>query len=234
MQGRSTFGGLQAAFAVRAMRTQVDAAIPLRSLQATFVGPVAGRMQVQAMVLRTGANTMHVEARVSGKDGLAMIAIAVFGKARSSAVSITPVQPAVERPSKPMEMPYIPGLAPAFLQHFKARWLRGSLPLMGGTDQQHVIEIDLHDDAPGSEAQTIAMADYIPPLALSFLRKPANGSTVTWMLELLADRFPAPTNWRLDAELMAARDGYTNQSLVLWAPDGTPLALGRQSMIVFG
>ena len=37
LQGRSVFGGLQAAIAVAAMRTQVDAALPLRTLQVTFV-----------------------------------------------------------------------------------------------------------------------------------------------------------------------------------------------------
>ena len=41
-QGRSIFGGLQAAFAVRAMRSIVDPAVPLRSLQVTFIGPASG------------------------------------------------------------------------------------------------------------------------------------------------------------------------------------------------
>ena len=40
--------------------------------------------------------------------------------------------------------------------------------------------------------------------------------------------------WRLDVEMMAAHSGYTNQSLVLWGPGGVPIALGRQSMVVFG
>jgi hypothetical protein len=38
----------------------------------------------------------------------------------------------------------------------------------------------------------------------------------------------------VDAELVAARDGYTSQSVMLWAPDGTPVAISRQSMLVFG
>jgi acyl-CoA thioesterase len=234
MQGRSTFGGLQAAFAVRAMRAHVGAAMPLRTLQLTFVGPIAGRMQVRASVVRTGANTAHVEARVTGKEGLAAIAIGVFGRPRSSVVAVTPVRPEVPRPAQPPEMPYVPGVVPAFLQHFSARWLRGAMPFTGSREQRHVLEIDLRDDAPATEAQAIAMADFIPPLALTFLRAPANGSTLTWMLELLTDRFPPTVGWRVDAELTSARDGYTNQSLVLWAPDGTPLALGTQSMLVFG
>jgi hypothetical protein len=56
------------------------------------------------------------------------------------------------------------------------------------------------------------------------------------MLELLCDdvrNFPLD-GWRIDAELIAARDGYTNQSVMLWGPDGTAVALSRQSMLVFG
>ncbi|HVH33257.1 MAG TPA: hypothetical protein VM847_03985, partial [Tahibacter sp.] len=39
--------------------------------------------------------------------------------------------------------------------------------------------------------------------------------------------------WRVDAELVAARDGYTSQSTWIVAPDGRPIALSRQSMVVF-
>ena len=73
-------------------------------------------------------------------------------------------------------------------------------------------------------------------IALNMLTAPVNGSSLTWMVEFLRDRYddlPA-TGWRVDAELVAARDGYLNQSLSLWAPDGTPAALGRQTMTIFG
>ena len=78
-QGRSIFGGLQAAFAVRAMRAIVDPAIPLRSLQVTFIGPAAGTLHTTATVLRT-AHPYHwvdlkLEYRLSQADR------AVFGEA---------------------------------------------------------------------------------------------------------------------------------------------------------
>ena len=86
-QGRSTFGGLQAAFAVQAMRRHVPE-VPLRTLQVTFIGPILGRMHVQTTVLRTGSSATHVEARITGEGGLATLAIGVFGKARTSAVTV--------------------------------------------------------------------------------------------------------------------------------------------------
>lgn len=233
-QGRSIFGGLQAAFAVRAMRALVDPAIPLRSLQVTFVGPAAGTLRATASVLRTGSSVTQLEARVMGPDGIATIVVGVFGKPRTSTAALVPQQPAIDRPARPFEMKYVPGLFPAFLQHFNARWLRGKPPFSGSTDPVQIVEIDLLDDGAPGEAHAIAAADFPPPIGLTFLRAPANGSTITWMLELLTDRFVAPNNWRIDAELLGARDGYTNQTLTVWAADGTPIALGHQSMMVFG
>jgi acyl-CoA thioesterase len=236
MQGRSAFGGLQAALAVRAMRMYVDAGVPLRTLQMTFVGPAAGTLRARATVLRRGSNAT-TSRRVSGGDGsIVAVAIGVFGVARRSAAALMPTRPAVEA-KNPFEMSYVPGVMPAFVQHFTARWLRGGLLFTGSTDREQVMELGMHDEvATASEAHVISFADFAPPLALSFLKAPANGSTLTWMLEFLgegAQRFGL-AGWRVDAVLEAARDGYTNQGLVVWAPDGTPIAFGRQTMLVFG
>jgi hypothetical protein len=59
---------------------------------------------------------------------------------------------------------------------------------------------------------------------------------MTWMLELLTNRFDglALSGWRVDATLVAAQHGYTSQSCMIWGPRGEPMALSRQSMVVFG
>jgi hypothetical protein len=66
--------------------------------------------------------------------------------------------------------------------------------------------------------------------------KPVPGSSLTWMFELLEPQFAAHPSegWRLESQMSAARDGYTSQTTTLFAPDGTPVALSRQSMVVFG
>jgi hypothetical protein len=40
--------------------------------------------------------------------------------------------------------------------------------------------------------------------------------------------------WRVDAEMVAADSGYTHQTVMLWGPQGQPVAIGRQTMVVFG
>jgi acyl-CoA thioesterase len=234
LQGRTLFGGLQAAIALRAMRTLVPAA-PLRSLQTTFVAPVPGGLvRATARVLRSGKNATHVEARII--DGAATLAVMVgiFGLARDSSVSLVPRQPDVI-PGKVIEMRHVPGAAPAFTQHFKARWLVGGLPFSGATERDNVIELGMHDPGPATEYHVVAMADFIPPIALSFLEERVAAASLNWMLELLTDDVGAlPLDgWRLDAHLTAAAAGYTHQSLELWGPGGVPVALGRQTMVVF-
>lgn len=236
MQGRSVFGGLQAALAVRAMRALVPT-LPLRSLQVTFVAPVGpGVMRARATVLRTGKNAVQVEARLFDGDATLALVVGVFGASRTSTVAVTPQQPTVEVHDDGLELPYLPGLTPAFTQHFGVRWVRGAPPFTGDRQLEHVLDVSFKDEGRASEGHVVALADFIPPLALSHLEAPAPGSSVTWMLELLTDLVDplGLSGWRVDAQLMAARDGYTHQSVVLWGPGGEPVALSRQTMVVFG
>lgn len=236
MQGRSVFGGLQAAFALRAMRALVPADVPLRTLQTTFMAPVAaGAVRLRARVLRQGKSAVHVEARLEDGAQSLCLAVGVFGAGRASTVSISPQQTPVESP-KPLEFRHVPGVTPSFTQHFPSNWLRGGLPFSGHALPEAVIEINMQDSGAVTEYHVLAIADFIPPVALSLLKSPAPGSSLTWMIEFLRERFddlPLP-GWRVDAQLIAARSGYTNQSVMVWGPGGVPVALSRQSMVVFG
>lgn len=235
LQGRTVFGGLQAAIALRAMRTLVPD-VALRTLQGTFLAPVpGGTLTARAQVLRTGKSATHVEARIVDGDATLALLVGVFGLARPSKVAIAPRQPPVDA-AKPIEFGFIPGVTPEFTRHFNVRWLRGLPPYLGDTQTDHVLEVGLRDAGPATEGHALAMADFIPPVALSHLRAPAPGSTLTWMIEMLTERFDTlgTERWRIDAQLAAARDGYTSQSVMVWGPQGEPVATSRQSMVVFG
>jgi len=235
LQGRTLFGGLQAAIALRAMRTLVPES-PLRSLQTTFIGPVpGGPVQAKARVLRSGKNTTHVEGRIVDGDATLAMVVAIFGVGRESAVRVLPRQPHVA-PGKAFEMRYVEGQAPALTQHFKARWVVGGLPYTEATQQDNVIELGMRDEGSATEYHVVAIADFIPPIALSFLKERTAAASLNWMLELVSDNIRSlPLDgWRLDAHMPAASSGYTHQSLELWGPDGSLAALGRQTMVVFG
>lgn len=236
LQGRSAFGGLQAALALRAMRELVPAEMPLRTMQVTFIAPVpAGGVTIRALRLREGRSAIQVEASLCDGEQTLCRLLGVFSNARASVLDFQPEQPPIAAVAA-RELRYVEGQMPAFTEHFRASWLRGDLPFTGGHQRDSVLQLSLRDDGRPDETHVLAFADFIPPIALSMFDAPTPGSSLSWMIELLRDRYDdlGLDDWRVDAQLIAARDGYTNQSVMLWGPRGEPVALSRQSMVVFG
>lgn len=91
-------------------------------------------------------------------------------------------------------------------------------------------------ESESTEYHVLALADFLPPVGLSWLRTPAPGASMTWMLEILADKVNGlpMQGWRADAEMVAGAEGYTHQSVTLWGPQSQPVALSRQTMVIFG
>jgi acyl-CoA thioesterase len=238
MQGRSIFGGLQSALALRAMRGLVPADTPLRVLQTTFIAPVAGRVTIEARVLRVGKGTTHAEARLVDNGETMALVVGVFGRGRPSRVELAPQPaPAWGEAHDPFEFPVIAGLSVAFAQHFRMRLMAGPLPFTATKwVPRQTFEVSLHDPSPASETHVVAIGDAIPPVAFAKLSEPAPGSSVTWTLEMLADRFDdlPLTGWTVQAELRAGHNGFTSQPSTIFAPSGRAIALSQQSMVVFG
>ena len=204
-QGRSVFGGLQGALALRAMRAAASRDLPLRVMQVTFVAPLAvGPFEIRTEVLRAGKSTVHVEARLVEDGQTATVAVAVFGSGRPSRVEMVKEPPATPF-QEPIRAPFVAGRTPNFTQHFTMRWLYGGLPFSNTKLREAVIEVGITDTGKGkaSEEHVVAIADAIPPVSLSWLEAPAAGSSLTWTLEMLRDRFDdlPLAGWRLHAEL---------------------------------
>ncbi len=235
MQGRAIFGGLQTAIALKVMRGLVPE-VPIRSLQTTFIAPPSSNhIEAKAIILRQGKSATHVEAKLMDGDNVLAIVIGVFGMGRTSQVERVPEMAPVKC-EKPRNYRYFPGKSPTFLQFFSARWLQGGMPFSAKADPNLVVEVDMPGENQSSEYHVVAVADFIPPIALSYLSAPCQGSSLTWMLEFLTDEITdmPVSGWRVDAEMVAGADGYTNQSVMLWGPGGKPMALSRQTMVVFG
>jgi hypothetical protein len=211
--------------------------MPLRVLQTTFVAPMtSAATRIDARILRVGKSNAHVEARISAGAELVAIVVGVFGAGRLSEVHLSPQQPAVAIEAAPgVREPS--GSLPAFLQHFALRWRRGSPPGARSAATSSVVDASFHDAGRATEEHVVALADAVPPHALSMLKRSAFGSSLTWTLEMLRAGDVAGLSlddWRLDVDLLAADAGYTSQSVMVWGPDGRAVALSRQCMVVFG
>lgn len=239
-QGRAVFGGLVAALLLRAMRARVEAARPLRSLAISFVAPLAcdTPLKVEVEVLRQGKSVSQVLGRIV-QDGATMaLAQGSFGGGRNSAVTVDgPPAPRMPAAQECPPLPQLPGVMPAFLQHLALRWGLGGLPFSGNPSREIGGWVQLRDEqAPLDELQLLALVDAWPPAPLSQLSAPAPGSTLTWTIEFLQ---PLPAlssqDWYLYRALIEqARDGYGHVAAALWSVSGTPLALSRQVVTIFG
>lgn len=246
-QGRSCFGGLQAAMALLAMRRFTGVTAPLKVLQTTFIGPVGdAEVEVRATVLRTGKSVAHVEARLLQGGETRCLVIGVFGEDRPSAIAVPmAVREAPQGPEGLRDLPFAKGVAPNFTQHFVWRWAAGGFPYSASREPFTRIWLKHRgatDASPhGAEIALVGLADAVPSPAISMMRGLQASSSLTWTLELLR---PAPPQrgdfgsghdfWRIDSELHQARDGYAAQTATVVAPDNTPVALSRQSVVVFG
>lgn len=235
LQGRSAYGGIQAALAVEAMQPFSDG-LPLRTLQATLCAPVPeGRLRIETRMLRAGGNTRQVEARIVDGDAVLALFIGIFGRARASAVAHDFVQPDIGDGDGQL-MPFAEGM-PAFLKQFSARILKGHFPGSGSPDTEHLYRISLHDTARrAGTSQLLAMSDFPPPVGLSWLKHFTPGSTMTWMLNFTGHPYDDQplSDWVIDVRLDAAHDGYTQQTVTLFAPDGYAVLRGTQCMVIFG
>ncbi len=236
LQGRSVYGGAQAALAVQAMLPFSDG-LPIRTLQATLCAPIpAGSLDVRARLLRQGGNTRQVEARiVDGEQTLALF-VGIFGRARDSAISHDMLRPVVDG-RKGVAIPFVSGLSPAFVASFDAWLLEGHFLGSGHPDTRQLYRLSLKDSAQeASLSHVLAFSDYPPPVALSWLKGVFPGSTMTWMLNFTGHAFEGQglSDWVIEVRLDSAHDGYTQQTVSLFAPDGYAVARGTQCMVVFG
>ncbi len=240
-QGRTTFGGLQVALMVRAMRGVLgtEAALPLRSVQTTFVAalPAGSEIELQAELLRTGRTASHARCDLWHAGSIACTAVGLFGDPRPSHVTLDIPRP--DAPSSPdplQDLPYVPGITPAFIQHMQLRWTIGAWPNKRYDEPRSLIYARLRDADCRAEDALIALADSIPTPALSMLPTPRPASSLNWMLEILGDPAQLDTRqWSLiGTDVRAGADGYLSQTSVLWGPNGHAFSVSHQSVAIFG
>jgi acyl-CoA thioesterase len=243
LQGRSLFGGLQAALAVKALRTVLGLTAPLRSLQTTFLAPIpADRVRIEAKLLRQGKAVTFAEARIVSVENETLgLYVATFGDSRASQIAVP--YPTPDLPEKGAdglrEIPFFKGIAPNFIQHFDMRWAEGGWPFSASNTWHSRIWLKGRnfvesEDTHLIEVQIIALADAIPSPTLAMMKKPAPASSVTWALDILAhpSSFKAGF-WRMDAQAQHGQDGYVSQTATLFDPDNQAIALARQVVVVF-
>ncbi|ORE88657.1 acyl-CoA thioesterase [Oceanococcus atlanticus] len=234
MQGRSTYGGLQAVLAAKAMQPLSDG-LPIRTLQATLIAPVEGEVECRAELIRSSKNTRQIRVELIKDEQLHATFMGIFGRPRESVVNM--VRARQVSADKSLVWPYMEGISPAFLQNLEVCMLKGNPVGSGQHDCEQLYRLALKDEAPSTELEhVLALADFPPPIGLSWPKGFKPGSTMTWMLNFTSEPVSghALNDWECEVVLDAASDGYTHQTVSLYAPNGNLLLRGTQCMVVFG
>lgn len=232
-QGRTSYGGFSAALALEAAQGLVPDLPPLRSAQVSFVGPLAGTVEVRARLLRRGRNASWISAEIAGESGVGLTATFVFMGLVDSALHLHDVpMPAAAIPVERAK-PLPEGRGPGFAGHFNRRF---ALPRSETPEPQIGWWVQLKDRAGlDPMVELLLCADALPPGVMFMLDGGAPVSSMTWLVNLLTP-LPATRDgwWLLRSAGNYAERGCSSQDMVLWNADGTAVAVGMQSIALFG
>lgn len=233
MQGRTSYGGFSAALALEAARGLAPDLPPLRSAQVSFVGPLAGEVEVRARLLRRGKNASWISAEVTSGAGVGLTATFVFmGPVEQSALHLhdVPTPPGLIAPEPAVALPERAG--PSFAPNFDRRF---ALP-QSEDRRPEICWWVRPKDAAGLDpmVQLLLCADMLPPAVMP-LTGPVPISSMTWLVNLLT---PLPITrdgwWLLRSTGNYAEKGCSSQDMALWNADGVAIAVGMQSIALFG
>ncbi len=232
-QGRTAFGGLLGAAAVRAV---APVGRPLRSLLGAFVGPVGpGPVALVAEVLREGGSTTQIEARVLQGGAVGATFVLAFGAGRGTRVPWEgPRAPQGPAPGALPEMPYVEGRMPAFVRHVDLRWTAHNYPFTATGDPHVQGWARLREPVATDAPLLVALLDAWPPPVWALARGPAKGSSLHWQISLGdVPAAPAGAWWRYDARAVQSGSGYSDFAGTLWDADGNWVASTRQLFAEF-
>jgi acyl-CoA thioesterase len=246
-QGRSTFGGLQAALLLEGMTALVpdgsatgEPVRRARSLQISFVGPVLGAAELEVELLRNGRSATIVRASIhtgAPTSQICATALGCFASTRESRIEQSALpRPAMRGPDGLVSLPHIEGVTPSFLRHYELRWATGGPPGSGIPDagfsgwvrsREHVVA--------AGPAWIAALVDAWPAPALQMPRKIIPASSLNWMLDFPEEDSVAATDewWAFAVETERTHGGWSHTHARLWSPNAQLVATSSQLVAVF-
>ncbi|MFO1256607.1 MAG: thioesterase family protein [Sphingomonadaceae bacterium] len=233
MQGRTAYGGFSAALALVAAQLLVDGLPPLRSATVNFVGPLAGEIEVRARLLRQGRNATWISAEASGEAGIGLTATFVFmGAVEASSLHLHDVPMPADVVPLDQAVP-LPGRAgPSFAPNLERRF---GLP-QSDERKPEICWWERLREVEGLDPMValILLADALPPGVMP-LTGPAAISSMTWLINLLTPLPETDDGWfLLRAAGNYAEKGCSSQDMAIWNTRGEAVAVGMQSIALFG
>jgi acyl-CoA thioesterase len=235
-QGRTTYGGVLAAAALRAM-SGLSGGRQARTISVQFLGPVRDEpAQLVARALRTGRSLTFADAVVSQGDEPCATFQAVFGDDRGSDINV-PLEK-VDVPDNPdayVDLPYIEGVIPQHVRNFQLRWTDGGPPFSGTQSTVLAGFVRFRDPPARGPERILGLLDSWPAPVLQQLTRHAPASSVTWTAHFVRpDDVPAGDWCWFRSDAVSGGDGFATMVGRLYGPDGRLLAWLEQLVAIFG
>jgi len=233
LQGRTIFGGLSAALALKTATDQMPDLPALRSAQIAFVGPAATGLTYSPTLLRQGKSTAFISVDCEAEGDVALRAGLLFARPRASTIAHDFSSPIKVGP--PDDYAVAVGLSqgPAFLSNFEMRFAGGSPPVSGAENPEFIVWVR-HKDAAGVDPTValLTMADSLPPAAMACFTEMAPVSSMVWTFDL---PHPVQKNewYLLRSASRYASDGYSFQTMQIWDEQHRLVLSGSQTVAVF-
>lgn len=234
-QGRTLYGGINAALTYAALVRGYGSQPPIRSAQLAFVGPASGALDFRAEVLRQGKSSASFATECRNADGVAARGTFVFGTGRESAVAhdFAP-RLDVPAPEECARFHKTDKPLPGFLGRFEFRLAAGARLFEPEKKPEFAVWVRLVEgDHEDPVANLLAIADALPCAAMASFPRPAAVSTVTWGIDFHQPA-PAADGWHLIRSISEqAAEGYSLQEMRVFNRDGEALASARQLVAIF-
>lgn len=234
MQGRTAYGGLSAALALQAVIHSNPELPSLKSMHINFIAPASGALTFASRMLRSGKSVTSVESDCLVGESVVLRSMMLFSQARESSI----IHEHGSRPpvGGPLQYPVLaphPKLSPACAFNFEMRPAGGSELISGAENPELLVwvkHLDARDVHPA--VALVALADALPPAAITAFIKPAPVSSVSWTVDFV--RPAQPGEWFLMRSFSRqAAHGYSLQDMEIWDEAGNLVIWGRQTVAVF-
>lgn len=234
LQGRTLYGGLSAAMALRACELASPGLPPLRAAQIAFIGPAFADVELRPSMLRQGKSVTSMGCDLYSDGKIALRALFAFGGARESAYSAAaPAPPSCPPPGQCPSM-WGGGRRPGFAGNLEQNLAGGLLPLSGAERGDLLVWVRHGTTVSPGMAALVALGDALPPASFTRFKAPAIISSMTWGFELFDPGHADGTGWYLlHSKDDGVGEGYAGQSMAMWDEAGRPVMLGRQAVALF-
>lgn len=228
-------GGLSAALLLHRMREHVPADRHLVALTTRFLRPLGDTIEITAEPTMSGSFIGAVSATASSNGKIGLQANALFAADQDlSTPTFSPAMPTGLPRWEDTDVLEIPTAFSPIAAHQEIRLAMPMLPYSGSDRPILCAWLRLRDDVPAPDERLVILADSVGPSYTAVLREQKANPTIEMSVQLTA----AARDIEFDRVLIHAEatsadtQGWVNETVNVWNPDGIHLATAHQVRVV--